>query len=145
MPMLYAGFVPSTVTSSRRPSASWPIAPRGCLLFKPRASKDSLAWKTGLPFLTSIGPPPMAPAKALQSGESDSRASTCCPTRASAFSWATDAAPRATRTAPWRGIRVGPPLVTCVTVPSSASPGRAGGKVAMTSSTTPDSLGVAVP
>jgi hypothetical protein len=52
----------------------------------------------------------MALGKPLQSGESDSRASTCCPGGASAFSWAVDAEPRATRTAPPGGIRVGPPL-----------------------------------
>ena len=102
-------------------------------------------WKIGLPFFTSSGPPPIALARPLQSGESESIASTCCPTGASALSWAVDCLPRATSTAPPGGIRVGPAAVTCVTVPSSGWSSRAWGNVPITASTTPGSRGVAVP
>ena len=63
-----------------RPSASWPIAPRACRPLSWRDGNVSPAWKIGLPFFTSSGPPPIALARPLQSGESESSASTCCPT-----------------------------------------------------------------
>ena len=108
MPMLYAGFVPSTLTSTMRPSGSWPIAPRAWRPLSWRDVNASPAWKIGLPFFTSSGPPPIALARPLQSGESESSASTCCPTGASALSWAVDCVPRATSTAPPRRNRCRP-------------------------------------
>ena len=145
MPMLYAGFVPSTLTRTMRPSGSWPIAPRAWRPLSWRDGNASPAWKVGLPFFTSSGPPPIALARPLQSGESESSASTCCPTGASAVSWAVDCVPRATSTAPPDGIGVGPAVVTCVTVPSSGWFSRAAGNVPITASTTPASRGVEAP
>ena len=98
-----------------------------------------------MPFRTSSGPPPIALARLRQSGVSESKASTCCPTGASALSWAVNCAPRATSTAPPGGIGVGPLVVTCVTVPSSGVSSRAAGNFPITASTTPLSRGVAPP
>ena len=65
-----------------------------------------MPWKIGLPLLTSTGPPPIASANPPQPGERESRASTFCPTFASALSCAVDWDPRATSLAAPKIFRI---------------------------------------
>jgi hypothetical protein len=128
-----------------RPSASCPTPVRG---FRASCStvNCSPALKTGLPSRTRTGPPPIAsttPA-ARQSGLSRRRNAMAVPTGASARNRCADV-PRATSTAPSRGIGVSPFSLIETTGPETSPPVVVGGSGSITASTVPSAAGVAGP
>src|SRR5919199_635015 len=80
----------------------------------------------GWPLRTSAGPPPTASVTVDQSGGNETRIFTGAPTGASFASFASSL-PRATRTAPLRGIGTALRLTVDVTVPVRSWNGVAGG------------------
>ena len=136
--------MPSTPTRTMPPSASWPIAPRAWRLSSRGDPNDSPAWKIGLPFWTSSGPPPIAAARPLQSGESESSTSTCWPTGASALSCGHRLRAARDENRAAGGIASRRSVVTCVTAPSSGvSSAAAGNEAEHRLGEGPDSCGVA--
>src|SRR5919202_47412 len=80
----------------------------------------------GWPLRTSAGPPPTASVTVDQSGGNETRIFTGAPTGAS-FASSASSLPRATRTAPLRGIGTALRLTVDVTVPVRSWNGVAGG------------------
>src|SRR5213592_4834568 len=130
-PMLQPGLRPSAATITIPPSARWPIAVRGSRPFSWMFVSDSPECAIGWPSRTSAGPPPTAPLTVAQSGGSERRTFSGWPMDASDLN-ASSYFPRATSTAPFRGIGTLLRLTIDVTVPVRSINGTVGGNGANT-------------
>ena len=128
-----------------RPSASWPTPVRAVRGESWLVVNASPARNTGAPLRTICGPPPIASTTPGQSGRKINRTVIVPPTGASAVSVAA-AVPRATMTAPPKGIGTAPPPTRVSTTGACRSVlGTAAGKGNRIVATEPGMAGVAGP